>query len=35
MEGVPAAPNPEITNEAERVYLSDHKEFCRLDDQMK
>lgn len=30
-EGVPAAPNLEIPNDAERIYLSGHKEFYRLD----
>ena len=30
-EGVPATPNLEISNDAERIYLSGHKEFYRLD----
>lgn len=35
MERMPAAPGLELSNDAERVYLSGHKEFYRPDDQMK
>ena len=34
-EEMPASPNLELSNDAERIYLSGHKEFYTLDNQMK